>query len=133
MLLCTYGGMALPTCTLGILAVAMTPSSLRGQIIYAFNGVQAAAPPGLLRCMEEMGDWAKVLEVIDSENAETAAADGESAAAAEVSDERLFLREDGWDGPKFLRCSQKETFPLTLSHACMGSEGRSYAPGLMWT
>ena len=59
--------------------------------------------------MEEMGDWAKVLEVIDSENAETAAAEGEGAA--EVSHERLFLREDGWDGPNFLRCSQKKVAP----------------------
>ena len=55
--------------------------------------MQAVLPHDVLRCMEEMGDWAKVLEVIDSENAETAAAEGEGAA--EVSDERLFLREDG--------------------------------------
>jgi hypothetical protein len=53
------------------------------------------------RCMEEMGDWSKVLEVINSENAETAAGGG---AMGEPSDERLFLREEGWDGPKYLRC-----------------------------
>ena len=53
------------------------------------------------RCMEEMGDWSKVLEVINSENAETAA---EGGAMGEPSDERLFLREEGWDGPKYLRC-----------------------------
>ena len=57
-----------------------------------------------------MGDWAKVLEVIDSENAETAA-NGEGAAC-DTNDERLFLREDGWDGPKFLRCSQRRQPPL---------------------
>ena len=73
--------------------------------MHGLYGVQAAAPPAVLRCMEEMGDWAKVLEVIDSENAETAA-DGEGAVA-DAGDERLFLRGDGWDGPKFLRCSQR--------------------------
>ena len=51
----------------------------------------------LLRCMEGDGDWAKVLEVIDSENAETAVVNGEGTAA-EANDERLFLSEDGWDG-----------------------------------
>ena len=51
------------------------------------------------RCMEEMGDWGKVLEVINSENAETAAEDG----AGDPSDERLFVKEEGWDGPKYLR------------------------------
>lgn len=55
----------------------------------------------LRRCMEEMGDWSKVREVINSENAETAA---EADAMAEPSDGRLFLREEGWDGPKYLRC-----------------------------
>lgn len=54
------------------------------------------------RCMEEMGDWGKVLEVISSENAETAAEDG-AGSTEEPSDERLFLKEDGWDGPKYLR------------------------------
>ena len=82
----------------------------------ASHRVQAVLPPDVLRCMEEMGDWGKVLEVIDSENAETAAAEGQGAA--EVSDERLFLREDGWDGPNFLRCSQKKIAPPTLE-PCM--------------
>ena len=49
-----------------------------------------------------MGDWGKVLEVISSENAETAAED-EAAGTADPSDKRLFLKEEGWDGPKYLR------------------------------
>lgn len=65
------------------------------------------------RCMEEMGDWAKVLEVINSENAETCAEDGDDDMA-EPSDERLFLKEDGWDGPKFLRF----VFMPPASHKC---------------
>ena len=52
--------------------------------------------------MEEMGDWSKVLEVIDSENAETAAGEG-AAGGGDPSDERLFLKDEGWDGPKYLR------------------------------
>ena len=51
-----------------------------------------------------MGDWGKVLEVISTENAETAAEDG-AAGSADPSDERLFLKEEGWDGPKYLRYS----------------------------
>ena len=46
-----------------------------------------------------MGDWGKVLEVINSENAETAAED----VAGDPSDERLFVKQEGWDGPKYLR------------------------------
>ena len=49
-----------------------------------------------------MGDWGKVLEVISSENAETAAKDG-AECGEEPSDERLFLKEDAWNGPKYLR------------------------------
>jgi hypothetical protein len=64
--------------------------------------------------MEEMGDWSKVLEVIDSENAETAA---EGDAVAEPSDARLFLREKGWDGPKYLRC----LFGLSISYMLMSN------------
>ena len=51
-----------------------------------------------------MGDWTKVLEVIISENAETAAED-DAETIGQPSDERLFLKEDGWDGPKYLRYS----------------------------
>ncbi len=60
---------------------------------------QRCNPGDTCRCMEEMGDWGKVLEVINSENSETAAEDG----AGDPSDERLFLKEEGWDGPKYLR------------------------------
>ena len=63
-----------------------------------------------------MGDWAKVLEIIDVENAETAALPGgsgqggdqgddamEEAELAPPDDARLFLKADKWDGPQFLR------------------------------
>ncbi len=54
--------------------------------------------------MEEMGDWGKVLEVIDLETSEATAA--ESSAEGEViepDDSRLFLTNDSWDGTRFLR------------------------------
>ena len=69
----------------------------------------------LSRCLEEMGDWAKVLEIIDVENTETAAltgvsdlgdGQGDDAMEAELAppdDARLFLKADKWDGPQFLR------------------------------
>lgn len=60
----------------------------------------------VIRCMEEMGDWGKVLEVIDLETSESAA-DGESASeevVTEPDDSRLFLTTDTWNGPKYLRC-----------------------------
>ena len=67
------------------------------------------------RCLEEMGDWARVLDIIDVENAETAALAGESGQGSEAEDDameaelappddaRLFLKADKWDGPRFLR------------------------------
>jgi hypothetical protein len=67
------------------------------------------------RCLEEMGNWDALLQVIDQENAEAAAApdqalsDGggddvmEDAELAAPDDARLFLRTDSWDGPHFLR------------------------------
>ncbi len=67
----------------------------------------------MCRCMEEMGDWTKALEVISSENAETAAED-DAETIGQPSDERLFLKEDGWDGPKYLRY---RSIPLALQHA----------------
>lgn len=55
--------------------------------------------------MEEMGDWGKVLEVIDLETSEASGA-AESSAEGEVivsDDSRLFLANEAWDGTKFLR------------------------------
>ena len=102
----------------------MTPSASRGVITHGLYQRPAAAPPVVLRCMEEMGDWAKVLEVIDSENVETAAAGGGGAAADEAGHERLFLREDGWDGPKFLRCGRGKDppgVPMPRMHGAQGA------------
>ena len=54
-----------------------------------------------------MGDWGKVLEVIDLETSEAAAdVDAEGASeglVTEPDDSRLFLATDTWNGPKYLR------------------------------
>lgn len=59
-----------------------------------------------VRCMEEMGDWGKVLEVIDLETSEAGAAvQGEAEDnVLEPDDSRLFQVTDTWNGPKYLRC-----------------------------
>lgn len=70
----------------------------------------------VIRCMEEMGDWGKVLEVIDLETSE-AAADGESASeevVTEPDDSRLFLTTDTWNGPKYLRCMLTQSMQAVM-------------------
>ncbi len=53
-----------------------------------------------------MGDWSKVLEVIDLETSEAAAdaGGGSEGVVTEPDDSRLFLTTDNWNGPKYLRC-----------------------------
>lgn len=53
-----------------------------------------------------MGDWGKVLEVIDLETSEAgAAAQGEAEGdVIEPDDSHLFQVTDTWKGPKYLRC-----------------------------
>lgn len=72
------------------------------------------------RCLEEMGNWDALLQVIDQENAEAAAAPEQAASdsddamedaeLAPADDARMFLKTDTWDGPQFLRC--KDCFNL---------------------
>lgn len=54
--------------------------------------------------MEEMGDWAKVLEVIDLETSDAAASGAvDDAEMQQPDDSLLFVKNDKWDGPQFLR------------------------------
>ena len=72
----------------------------------------------VIRCMEEMGDWGKVLEVIDLETSESAAA-GESAieeVVTELDDSRLFVTTDTWNGPKYLRCMFTQSMQAVMKN-----------------
>ncbi len=70
------------------------------------------------RCMEEMGDWGKVLEVIDLETSEAgAAAQGEvEGDVLEPDDSRLFQVTDTWKGPKYLRSMLSPSIAIYRHH-----------------
>jgi hypothetical protein len=56
--------------------------------------------------MEEMGDWSKVLEVVDSELSEAASPDDEASydITRQPDDALLFVSNDDWNGSQYLRC-----------------------------
>ena len=74
------------------------------------------------RCMEEMGDWAKVLEVIDLETSDAAASGAvDDAEMQQPDDSLLFVKNDKWDGPQFLRYLPTPSIPRICIRAAVNT------------